>query len=81
MTPYIVLVEIKVVRNYLIINFKLHDQLSRIHSLHSKKSLKLEKFSDFAEKIVFWSTLEAPSKKTVQLSYSKIRWLFYTRHS
>ena len=32
---YIVLVEIKVCRNYFINNFKLHDQLSRIHSFHS----------------------------------------------
>ena len=29
MTPYSVLIEIKVVRNYVINNFKLHDQLSR----------------------------------------------------
>ena len=36
MTPYIVLIEIKVVRNYVINNFKLHDQLSRTHSFHSK---------------------------------------------
>ena len=36
MTPYIVLVEIKVVRNYVMNNFKLHDQLSRINSFHSK---------------------------------------------
>ena len=36
MTLYIVLVEIKVVRNYVINNFKLHDQLSKIHSFHSK---------------------------------------------
>ena len=35
-TPYSVLVEIKVVRNYVINNIKLHDQLSRIHSFHSK---------------------------------------------
>ena len=27
--------------------------------------LKLATFSHFVEKIVFWSTLEAPSKKTV----------------
>ena len=36
MTPYIVLIEIKVVRNYVINNFKLHNKLSRIHSFHSK---------------------------------------------
>ena len=36
MTPYIVLVEIKVVKNYVTNNFKLHDQLSRICSFHSK---------------------------------------------
>ena len=73
MTPYTVLVGIKVIRNYVINRFKLH-QLSRIHSFHPKESLKLAKFSDFAEKIsnfaekiVFWSTLQAPSKKTVHL--------------
>ena len=36
MTPYIVLIEIKVVRNYLINNFKLHDQVTMIQSFHSK---------------------------------------------
>ena len=36
MTPYSILVEIKVVRNDVMNNFKLHDQLSRIHSFHSK---------------------------------------------
>jgi len=35
-TPYTVLVEIKVVRNNVINNFELHDQLPRIHSFHSK---------------------------------------------
>ena len=35
-TLYSVLVEMKVVRNYIMKNFKLHDQLSRIHSFHSK---------------------------------------------
>ena len=33
MTPYSVLIEIEIVRNYVINNFKLHDQLSRIHSI------------------------------------------------
>ena len=32
MTPYTVLMEIEVVRNYVINNFKLLDQLSRIHN-------------------------------------------------
>jgi len=36
MTPYSVLVEIKVVRNDVINNFELHDKLSRIYSFHSK---------------------------------------------
>ena len=38
MTPYAytVLVEIKVVRNYVINNFELHDQLFRIHGFDSK---------------------------------------------
>ena len=35
-TLYSVLFEIKVVRNYVINNFKLHDQLSRTHSFHFK---------------------------------------------
>ena len=43
MSPYIVLVEIKVVRNYVINYFKLHDQLSRIQSFHSQESLKMAK--------------------------------------
>ena len=51
-TPYSVLVEIKVVRNYGMNNFKLHDILCRMHSFHSK-SLKLVKFSHSAEKICF----------------------------
>ena len=33
---YTVLVRIKVVSNYVINNFKLNDQLSRMHSFHSK---------------------------------------------
>ena len=36
MSPCSVLIEIKVVRNYVINNFKLNDQLSRIYSFHSK---------------------------------------------
>ena len=36
MTSYSVLIEIEVVRNYVINNFKFHDELSRIHSFHSK---------------------------------------------
>ena len=43
MTPYIVLVDIKVVRNYVINYFKLQDQLSRIQSFHSQESLKMAK--------------------------------------
>ena len=35
-TPYIILVEIKVVRNDVMNNFKIHDQHSIIHSFHSK---------------------------------------------
>jgi len=35
-TPYSVLVGIKLVRNYVLNNFKLHSQLSKIHSFHSK---------------------------------------------
>ena len=50
MTPYSVLIEIEVVINYVINNFKLHDQLSRI-SL--QESLKFAKFSHFVEKIIF----------------------------
>ena len=53
---YRVLVEIKVVRNYVINHFELCDQLSRKRSFHSK-SLKLAKFTHFIEKIVFWSIL------------------------
>ena len=34
--PDSVLIEIKVVRNYIMNNFKHYDQLSRIHSFHSK---------------------------------------------
>ena len=32
-----------------------------------QQSLKLVKFSHFAEKIVFWSNLEAPSEKTMHI--------------
>ena len=68
MTPYIVLVDLKVVRNYVINNFKLYDQLSRINSQFSlQESLMLAKFSHFAEKFVFWSTLEAPSRRTLHI--------------
>ena len=34
---------------------------------NNEKKTSLKKFSYFAEKIVFWSTLEAPSGKTVYL--------------
>ena len=36
MTSYSVLIEIEVVRNYIVNNFELHDQLSGIHSFHLK---------------------------------------------
>ena len=57
--PNSVLIEIKVVRNDVINNFKLRNQLSRIHCFHSQESLKMAKFSHFAEKLGFWSTSEA----------------------
>ena len=60
MTPYIVLVEIKVVRND-VLNFELHDQLSRLHTT------QFDKFSYLAEKIILWLTLEAPKEKTEYL--------------
>ena len=66
-TPYSVLVEINVVRNYVINNFKLHDKLSRMHSFHSKSLWSWQNSAISQEKIVFWSTLEAPSEKTVHL--------------
>ena len=34
-------------------------------TVFTQEPLKLTKFSHFAEKIVFWSTLEAPKEKTV----------------
>ena len=64
MTPYSVLIEIKLVRNYVINNFKLYDQLFK-YTVFTPRVLKLAKFSHFAEKIGFWSNLEAPSEKTV----------------
>ena len=67
MSPHSVLIEIDIVRNYVINNFKLHDQLSRIQSILLQESLQLTKPSHFAEKIVFRSTLEAPSEKTVHI--------------
>ena len=51
MTLYIVLIEMKVVRNYVINNFK----------------LEVDKIPLFCRKNHFWSTLEAPSEKTVHL--------------
>ena len=66
MTPYSVLIEIKLVRNYVISNFKLYDQLFK-YTVFTPRVLKLAKLSHFAEKIGFWSTLDVPIEKTVHL--------------
>ena len=38
---------------------------SRGFTVFFPRASEVEKFSNFAEKIVFWSTLEAPTEKTV----------------
>ena len=58
MTPYIVLVEIKVVRNYVINNFELHDQLFRIHSFHSKSLWNWQNSALFSQKKSFFCQLK-----------------------
>ena len=56
-TPYSVLVRIKVVRNYVMNNFKLYDKLSRMHSFHSK-SLWSWQNSAFSQKKSFFCQLK-----------------------
>ena len=57
MTASTVLVEIKVVRNYVLNNFELHDQLSRIHSFHSKSLWSCQN-SAISQKKSFFNQLQ-----------------------
>ena len=62
-----VLIGINDVRNYVLNNFEIRDQLSRTHSFHSKSLWSWQNSAISQKKISFWSTLQAPSKKTVHL--------------
>ena len=68
--PDSVLIGMNDVKNNVMNNFELDDQLSRIHSFHFKSLWSRQNsviFRKIAEKIVFWSNLEAPREKTVYL--------------
>ena len=67
MTPYSVLIEIEVVRNCVISNFKLHNQLSKIQNFYSKSLRSWQNLAISQKKLFFGLTLKAPSEKTVHI--------------